>query len=106
MKNTEKRRFGFAKKKSLDAHSDETQKSAFARNEKIHFKKRSRDSVKGTKPLIEQEGAITMLHAGILMSVLLPGMVILGQAGLLVTELMEERMHARKRMMVKGKSHA
>lgn len=47
-----------------------------------------------------------MLHAGILMSVLLPGMVILGQAGLLVTELMEERMHARKRMMVKGKSHA
>lgn len=47
-----------------------------------------------------------MLHAGILMSVMLPGMVIVGQIGLLITELMEERMHAREMVAVKVKSHA
>ena len=43
-----------------------------------------------------------MLHAGILMSVILPSMVIVGQIGLLITELMEERMHARELVVVKG----
>ena len=47
-----------------------------------------------------------MLHAGILMSVMLPGMVIVGQIGLLITELMEERMHAREMGVVKVKAHA
>ena len=47
-----------------------------------------------------------MLHAGILMSVLLPGMVIVGQIGLLITELMEERMHAREMAAAKVKAHA
>ena len=47
-----------------------------------------------------------MLHAGILMSVLLPGMVIVGQIGLLITELMEERMHAREMAVAKVKAHA
>ena len=47
-----------------------------------------------------------MLHAGILMSVLLPGMVIVGQIGLLITELMEERMHAREMAGAKVKAHA
>lgn len=47
-----------------------------------------------------------MLHAGILMSVMLPGMVIVGQIGLLITELMEERMHAREAAVVKVKAHA
>ena len=47
-----------------------------------------------------------MLHAGILMSVMLPGMVIVGQIGLLITELMEERMHAREMAVVKVKAHA
>ena len=42
-----------------------------------------------------------MLHAGSLMSVMLPGMVIVGQIGLLITELMEARMHARE--MAAGK---
>ena len=45
-----------------------------------------------------------MLHAGILMSVLLPGMVIVGQIGLLITELMEERMHAREMAVAKVKA--
>ena len=47
-----------------------------------------------------------MLHAGILMSVLLPGMVIVGQIGLLITELMEEWMHAREMAVAKVKAHA
>lgn len=47
-----------------------------------------------------------MLHAGILMSVMLPGMVIVGQIGLLITELMEERMHAREVAIVKGNARA
>lgn len=47
-----------------------------------------------------------MLHAGILMSVILPGMVIVGQIGLLITELMEERMHAREMTVAKVKAHA
>ena len=47
-----------------------------------------------------------MLHAGILMSVILPSMVIVGQIGLLITELMEERMHAREQVVVKGNSRA
>ena len=47
-----------------------------------------------------------MLHAGILMSVLLPGMVIVGQIGLLITELMEERMHVREMAVAKVKAHA
>lgn len=47
-----------------------------------------------------------MLHAGILMSVILPSMVIVGQIGLLITELMEERMHARKLVVVKGNGRA
>lgn len=46
-----------------------------------------------------------MLHAGILMSVILPSMVIVGQIGLLITELMEERMHARV-VVVKGNGRA
>lgn len=37
-----------------------------------------------------------MLHAGILMSIMLPAMVIIGQIGLLITELMEERMHNKE----------
>ena len=45
-----------------------------------------------------------MLHAGILMSAILPSMVIVGQIGLLITELMEERMHARE--LVKGNGRA
>ena len=47
-----------------------------------------------------------MLHAGILMSVILPSMVIVGQIGLLITELMEERMHARELVVVKGNGRA
>lgn len=47
-----------------------------------------------------------MLHAGILMSVILPSMVIVGQIGLLITELMEERMHARELAVVKVKGRA
>lgn len=47
-----------------------------------------------------------MLHAGILMSVMLPGMVIVGQIGLLITELMEEQMHAREMAVAKVKAHA
>ena len=47
-----------------------------------------------------------MLHAGILMSVILPSMVIVGQIGLLITELMEERMHARELAVVKGNGRA
>ena len=46
-----------------------------------------------------------MLHAGILMSVILPSMVIVGQIGL-ITELMEERMHARELVVVKGNGRA
>ena len=47
-----------------------------------------------------------MLHAGILMSVILPSMVIVGRIGLLITELMEERMHARELVVVKGNGRA
>ncbi len=47
-----------------------------------------------------------MLHAGILMSVILPSMVIVGQIGLLITELMEERMHARELVVVKENGRA
>ena len=47
-----------------------------------------------------------MLHAGILMSVILPSMVIVGQIGLLITELMEERMHARDLVGVEGTGRA
>ena len=47
-----------------------------------------------------------MLHAGILMSVILPSMVIVGQIGLLITELMEERMHAREQVVVKENGRA
>ena len=47
-----------------------------------------------------------MLHAGSLMSVMLPGMVIVGQIGLLITELMEARMHAREMAAGKVTPHA
>ena len=62
------------------------------------------DKVSYAKQIVNKE-RYKMLHAGILMSVMLPGMVIVGQIGLLITELMEERMHAREAVLVKVKAH-
>ena len=67
---------------------------------------RSFDKGNNTTQRINQLGEIIMLHAGILMSVILPSMVIVGQIGLLITELMEERMHARELVVVKGNGRA
>ena len=83
----------FVQKSNSGLAYEQAPKRAFCRKSKKYFKIAERSKFGEVN---KEKERLNMLHAGILMSIMLPAMVIIGQIGLLITELMEERMHNKE----------